>query len=447
MRLFISTVISFFITINIFSQPKTVIFSHVDVIDGTGHPAKRNMDIAFQNGKIVSIKKNTKKDTGDTNALDMTGKIIMPVMTNAHAHIGLIKGTTNSGKNFTRENIIKELERYEAYGVGTILSMGSDLELIYQLRDSSRAGKIPGASIYTAGYGFRSPTRTGQPESDTEKFFRPTTPEQAADAVRQLVPRKPDVIKMWVDDFGGTTEKMKPEIYRAIIAEAHKNGIRVAAHVYYLEDAHRLLDAGVDIFAHSIRDQEIDDALIAKMKTKGTIYIPTLTRDGYEIFYAKLPPWINDPFFKASLEPGVYEMITQEDYRNRIANSAQFQKNTDAYNTALRNLKKVHDAGIVVALGTDSGAFPVRAEGFSEHLELKLMVDAGLTPIQVLTIATKNAATALKIQQDQGTLEPGKKADFIVLTADPSQDIQATHNIHSVWKNGILVNHGPVTLK
>jgi imidazolonepropionase-like amidohydrolase len=179
------------------------------------------------------------------------------------------------------------------------------------------------------------------------------------------------------------------------------------------------------------------------MKAKGTIYIPTLTRDAYEFFYGRPQPWLDDPFFKASLEPGVYEMITGQEYKNRIVNSPRYQNNKDAYNMALKNLKKLHDAGVMVVMGTDSGAQPVRAEGFSEHLELQLMVSAGLTPLQAITVATRNASNALRLK-DQGVLSAGMRADFIVLNSNPENDIKATQTIESVWKNGVEVNRGPL---
>ncbi len=135
-------------------------------------------------------------------------------------------------------------------------------------------------------------------------------------------------------------------------------------------------------------------------------------------------------------------MITSEAYKSRIVNSARYEKNKDAYNMALINLKKLHKGGVLVVLGTDSGALPVRAQGFSEHLELQLMVDAGLTPMEVITIATHNSSQALKLLQ-QGTLVPGMRADFMVLDANPESDIKGTRAIQSIWKNGIEVGKGP----
>jgi imidazolonepropionase-like amidohydrolase len=297
MRAYIVSIILLLSTLACRSQSgEPVLLTNVTVIDGTGKAAQKNVSVLVRDGKIASLSKD--KSSKDARVIDMTGKTIMPLLINVHAHLGMSVGYNHS-------QVLKELLRYESYGVGTIVSMGSDQELIFSLRDSSRADKIPGAYVYTAGYGFRPPLGNRPQEKGFEKLYRPASPEEATANVRELAKLKPDVIKMWVDDMGGTVEKIKPEVYKAIIDEAHKNGIRVAAHLYYLADAHRLLDYGVDIFAHSIRDKEVDDALIAKMKSKGTIYTPTLTRDGYEFFYGTAQPWMNNPFFKASIEPGV----------------------------------------------------------------------------------------------------------------------------------------------
>ena len=417
---------------------ETLLIKGVTLIDGTGKPAQKNVNVEIKNNKISAI--SSKPPLKGARVIDLSGKTIMPLITNVHGHLGMATG------NYTPAQIVKELERYQLYGVGTVVSMGTDKESIFAVRDSSRSGRLPGADVYTAGYGFRPPLGNKPQETGMEKIFRPATAEQAIQNVQELARLKVDMVKVWVDDMGGTTEKIKPEVYRAIIAEAHKNGLPVAAHLYYAEDAHQLIDAGVDIFAHSIRDLEVDDALISKMKTKGIVYIPTLTRDGYEFFYGDQPAWLLDPFFKASLEPGVFETITSEEYRKKEANNPGRQKNMTAYSIALRNLKKIHAAGILVAFGTDSGAQTRRAQGFSEHLELQLMVDAGLTPSEVIAIATRNSCQVLKVK-DQGTLQPGMNADFMVLNQNPLDDIKATRTIHSVWKKGAMVNNGPELVK
>ncbi len=420
------------------AQPSPVIcLKNVRVLDGSGSIPQENMNVVIEGEKIRSVGRES--EPPGATVIDLSGKTIMPLITNVHGHLGMSKGTTVGSQNFTREQIIKELNRYESYGVGTVVSMGTDKELIFSIRDASRSGSIGGATVYTAGFGFRPPLGSRPQETGMEKLYRPSTAEEAVENVKSLAAFKPDVVKMWID-----AEKIKPEVYRAIISESHKHGIRVAAHLYYLDDAHSLIDAGVDFFAHSVRDKEVDDLLIRKMKEKGVIYIPTLTRDAYEFFYGTPQPWINDPFFKASLEPGVYELVTSEAHKKNVVNGPRYQSNQDAYNMALKNLKKLFDAGVLVALGTDSGAFPPRAQGFSEHLEMQLMVSAGLTPMQAITVATRNAAQAMKLS-DQGTLSPGMRADFIVLNSNPAEDIRATQSIHAIWKKGKKVSDGPLS--
>ena len=236
---------------------------------------------------------------------------------------------------------------------------------------------------------------------------------------------------------------MKPEIYTAIIQEAHRQGLRVASHVFYLEDAKKLVPLGLDIVAHSIRDAEVNDAFLAEMKKRKVAYIPTLSLDEFAFAYQNDPEWLNSPFFQAALEPGVLQMVSSAEYKEKVRKNPNTAKEVSALQVALKNVKKIHDAGIMVALGTDSGAQPIRVQGFSEHNELELLVKAGLTPLQAITVGTKNAATLLKINNQYGTLEPGKKANFIVLEKNPAENILNTRTIVAVWKNGQKVSDGP----
>ena len=281
-------------------------------------------------------------------------------------------------------------------------------------------------------------------EMGLDLVYRPSDPSQIPAEMDSLASLHPFVVKMWVDDFGGKYKKMSPEIYKKIIDEAHKRNLKVAAHVYYLSDLKQLIADGLDIVAHSIRDSVIDDATIQLMKQKNVIYIPTLSLDEFAYIYARKPEWINDPFFKASLEPGVYEMITDPAYQEKIKNSPTHEKDVKAFETALKNLKKLYDAGIFIALGTDSGAMALRAQGFSEHLELELMTQAGLTPIEAIKVGTYNAAEVLHIADKEGSIQKGKLANFIVLDADPQKNIKNTRKIDAIWKNGTIVSHGPL---
>ncbi|MCE7065989.1 amidohydrolase family protein [Dyadobacter sp. CY326] len=423
------------------AQTKATILKNATVIDGTGEDPREATDILIMDGRVVAVEKAIKLK--GAQEVDLTGKTVMPSLICAHAHVGTLNGTTSSAENYTRENILRQLVKYQDYGVSAVLAMGTDRPLIFDgLRDSTVAGLLPGARLFSAGYGFNTPDPN--PGSWMNLLLRPETPEEVPAMLDKLVRLKPTVVKIWVDDHGGNAQKMKPEIYQAIISEAHKRNIRVAAHLFYVEDAKLLVDAGLDIIAHSVRDKEVDEALLSKMKEKNVIYIPTLSLDEYQFAYAGQPAWLNDAFFKTSLEPGAFEMITDPAYNEKIKTSPDYERNLAAFKTASVNLKKIFDAGITVALGTDSGAFPIRTQGFTEHLEMELMVEAGLTPLQAIMLSTQNAAKALQIDKDSGTLVRGKRADLIILSANPAEDIKNTRKIEAVWRNGKKVSNGPL---
>jgi imidazolonepropionase-like amidohydrolase len=326
--------------------------------------------------------------------------------------------------------------------------MGTDGPTFAEIREASRTGKLPGADVYSAGNGFGAKDGAPPAAMGFTNILRPGTPEEARKEVAAQAPMKPDFYKLWLDDFYGQYPKLiTPEVYGAIIDEAHKHGLRVAAHLYHLKDARSLVADGVDVLAHSDRDGEVDDALLADMKKHNVAYIPTMSLDDFAFAYADSPAWVNEPFFRAALDPGVFEMITSPDYKAKTRESKAAKMEEEALPIAKRNLKQIYDAGILVTLGTDSGATPIRVQGFAEHVELGLMVQAGLTPLQAISVATKNGALLLRVSDQYGTLEAGKKANFIVLEKDPSKDIKNSQTIRAVWKNGVKVSDGPVRTK
>ena len=265
------------------------------------------------------------------------------------------------------------------------------------------------------------------------------TPDEARKSVDELIRNKPDIVKVRVDDFLGARQKMSPEVYQAVIDEAHKNGYRTAAHVVLLEDAKGLLRAGVDYIAHSVRDREVDDEFIRLMKKRHVFYSPTLTRELAVFTYSETPAFFSDPFFLKEADPA--EMGKMEDPKRQ--ESMRNDKGALWYKEhlpiAMRNLKKISDAGIVIAAGTDSGGGPGRFQGYFEHLELEYETKAGLSPMQALVSATGGAAKALNVSKEVGTLEKGKLADFVVLSANPLDDIKNTRTIESVWIGGVRV--------
>jgi imidazolonepropionase-like amidohydrolase len=411
------------------------------LIDGDGGPRIASATIILHGDRIAGVgATGTIAIPADATVIDCTGKTIMPGLISDHSHLGLVDGVESGPGHYTRENVLRQLRQYEAYGVTTITSLGINSPLFYELREPLHAGKIPGADIFGADRGIGAPN-TAPPVSMTgDGFDRPATPDEARADVRQAAERKPDLIKFWLDDFNGSMPtKMSPEIYAAIIDEAHRQHLRVAGHIYYLKDATDIVKDGVDIVAHGVRNQAVDAEFVQQMKTHGAWYIPTLDLNESFYIYAEQPAWMAEPFFQNSLQPALKAEFDDASWRTKTLAHAKLGIDQNALLFGQRNLKTVFDAGIRIGFGTDSGATPLRIAGFAEHRELQLMVDSGLTPMQVITIATRDAAKLLALD-DRGVLAAGKLADLIVLDGDPSVDIKNADKIESVWHRGQQVS-------
>jgi imidazolonepropionase-like amidohydrolase len=383
------------------------------IIDGTGKPAIENATLLVRDGHIQAVGKHVKIPAG-AQRIDATRKTIIPGLISAHGHL----------------SDPAQFGVYARDGITTVFSLGGDKE--FALREQSRRAD-PGTAprVYVAGLIQDSTVIPGA--------VAVTTPEAARKSVDELIRNKPDIVKVRVDDFLGARKKMTPDVYGAVIDEAHKNGYRTAAHVVLLEDAKGVLRAGVDYIAHSVRDTEVDDEFIALMKQRHVVYSPTLTRELAVFTYSETPAFFDDPFFLR--EADAAEMKKMEDPKRqesmRTDRGALWYK--EHLPIAMRNLKKLSDAGITIAAGTDSGGGPGRFQGYFEHLELEYETKAGLSPMQALVSATSGAAKAVNISKEVGTLEKGKLADFVVLTANPLDDIKNTRTIESVWIGGARV--------
>jgi imidazolonepropionase-like amidohydrolase len=421
------------------AQAKTqqIVLKGARLIDGTGRPVIENSVLVIEGDHVVAAgKSGAVSIPKDALVQDVSGKTIMPALINLHGHLGLSSnGADSIPGHYTQENVVKQLNKYLAYGVGTVASFGQDEDPIYSVRDAQHAGTAGGARVYTAGHGFLEYTGKAYPN---DSRYRPQTADEARADVRELAAHHPDYIKMWVDDGLGRGTKMQPAVYQAIIDEGHKQHIRVFAHEFYLGDAKSLLAAGLDGFAHSIRDQPVDDDLIKTMKAKGTFLIPTLVRDEVLFAYADSLPWLNDPFFLAGLEPGALAIIRSPENIEKGSKDPDIAKYRAGLQMAKKNLKTLSDAGVKVAFGTDSG-IPTRFPGYFEHRELQLMVEAGLTPMQAIVAATGTNAEILGGAKQFGTLQAGRRADFMVLDGNPLDDIHNTEKLSAVWQAGKTV--------
>jgi imidazolonepropionase-like amidohydrolase len=269
-----------------------------------------------------------------------------------------------------------------------------------------------------------------------------TTAAEARAQVAALAPYVPDFVKVRVDDNLGTTPKMPPEAYRTVITEAHRLGLRVAAHIFYIEDARALLAAGVDFIAHSVRDHEVTPAFIQSLKEREVCVCPTLVRELQAFAYGSEPAFFSDPFFLREADPQVLRALRDPARQESIAKSTAAARYAEALGMASHNLKALVDAGVPIAFGTDSGP-PARFQGYFEHLELGLMVKAGLTPLQALLAATSGAAKCLGLSGQVGSLVRGAWADFVVLRADPLLDIHNSEALEDVYIAGNRVPPRP----
>ena len=418
-----------------------LVIKGVTLIDGSGGPPLFNTTVVVIGERIALIGEGgTLQVSPGARMVDGTGKTLIPGIINLHGHVGLTKGLAQAQKYYTRANVIENLRTYAKYGVTTTTSMGTDLDLVVGVRDDINQGKLSGlARIITALQGFT--TQDGYPthvpgvrglanEVSTANQAR-THVDRMADAGAQLV-------KMWVDSHHGNFKKLDSSLCEAIIDQAHRRGLLAAAHLYELSDAKRLAEVGLDLIVHSVRDTEVDRGLIRRLLAKGITYAPTLTREQSTYVYADSPAWLEDPFFASGIPSSVIEGLrtTQRDNQSKDPEQGINREN---FRMAMRNLKALSDAGVKIGFGTDTGP-PARFPGYFEHWEAELMVEAGLTPMQVIVSFSKNASEALGIDRDYGTLAEGKVADMILLNSNPLGNIRNLRDIHAVYVGGHAVD-------
>ena len=390
------------------------------VIDGTGEAAIEQGTIVIANGRITAVGPSASVTVpAGATRIDMTGKTIIPGLINGHGHVTIDDYT----KLPPRPHMLQILQAYAEYGVTTTTSLGSttlaDEAEQLKIRDEQRKGTPDRARLFSAGM-----NAIGK------------SPDEARRSVARLADVKVDLIKYHIN---GNPNDMTPDIYGALVDEAKKRGFMTTVHIFNLRDAKGAIEKGTNALVHSVRDQDVDQALIDMMKRNNVSYVPTLTRDLSVFIYETEPAFWQEPFF----QKGLYVYKTEVDVlkdpalQEMTRNSPAVQRIKVALQQANRNLKKLSDAGITIGMGTDTaspndlGRWP----GYFEHTEMEMMVQAGMTPMQVVVAATGANARIFKLD-NVGTLVPGKEADLVVLNANPLTDIRNTRQIDSVWIAG-----------
>lgn len=378
--------------------PQATLFRGARIITGDARPPIENGAFLVTNGRITRVDTAVRLTpaSGQT-IIDLRGKTIMPAIVDGHSHLGYtnVAAGTTEASNYTRDNLLDHLRRYAYYGVAATLSMGLDRgELPYQLRSETTADA---ARFLTAGRGIAMPNAGPRAAYWRDAAYGVTTEAEARAAVRELAARKIDFVKIWVDDRDKTVTPLPPSLYGPIIDEAHAHSLRVIAHMFYLADAKALLRADIDGFAHGIRDKDLDDEILALFRQRPQVFVM---------------PNLPDTPAGATARPLLWAVQA-------------------------RNLPKLAAASVIIGFGTDAGVGA--PYGLGAHEELADMVAAGLTPMQAIVAATSTTAGILRLH-DLGAIAEGKSADFIVLDANPLEDIGNTRRIAQVYLRGTRVN-------
>jgi imidazolonepropionase-like amidohydrolase len=392
------------------AQSSAVAYTGATVWDGTGAPATANATIVVDGGRIMAVGAGAPVPAG-ARTVSLAGKYVIPGLIETHGHV--TGAWAPEDVRDPVERVRGDLLLYARYGVTTVNSLGDDTPTLAARNAASPADAR--ARLLASG---------------------PVVTASNASGARAAAVANADAgvnwLKLRVDDNLGSSQKMPWEAVEAVMQVGRERGIPVATHMFYLEDAKRLLELGTSMIAHSVRDQDVDAALVGMLAQRRVCYVPTLVREVSTFVYADRPAWFDDPFFLAHAHRG--EMAATEDagFRGRQRNAAA--PYGAALEQAQHNLRLLADAGVRVAFGTDAGP-TARFPGYFEHLELGLMVDAGLTPEQALRSATGVAADCLGLT-DVGTLQAGKWADFLVLGENPLEDVSATHTLERVFIAG-----------
>ena len=421
-----------------------VVFEGARLIVGDERPPIENAAFVIENGAFTQVGPAADVRAPEGAArVSLAGKTVMPAIVNAHGHIGYRRGASFLVENYTRENLIDHLQRLAYHGVAAFMSMGTERDLGYALRDELRASPQPDLALFlTAGRGLAMPAGGPAPPLRDAPYGVSTEAEARA-AVRELAAKKIDgYVKIWVDDREGAVKKLTPELYTAAIEEAHALGLKTISHTQDREDVKAVLRAGIDGFAHPSwrKGQEVDDELVALFKERPHVFVLlTLWGTRNQIFGPR-PAWIDDPLLR--------ETFTEEDIRllenPKVPPDAAARWKAGVVPQGIARLKA---AGVRFGLGDDTGATNgAQYFGYGSHLEMASMVEAGLTPAEVITIVTRNSAEILGLDR-LGTVATGKSADFIVLDANPLENIHNTRRISAVYLRGQEVDRAALRAK
>ena len=418
---------------------RVTVFDGARILDGNGGAPIENGRMVIADGRITAIgpQSSVAAPEGATR-VDVAGKTIMPAMINVHAHMGYEGYTTWSARNHTAANLLDHVQREAFYGVAAATSVGSSpTDVSLQFQRDQQAGKFPPAARYLFMPGMAPPN--GGPDhilreatNELRVVNEVTTPEEARIAIQKMADQNIRHVKMWVDDRGGTYPKLSPEVYNAIVQEAHARKITVHAHAIQLADQKAVVRAGADVLVHMVQREPIDQEFQGLLQQKKPYWATVISLgDPVEVCNA-------DPFFEEAMPFAVVAKIRANKERVGLtAHCAPPSPNAAARERTLaQNFPMMIAAGVKLVLATDTGIHPGHTFGSGEHVELARWVQLGLPPAQAIVAATRTPAELMGLS-DLGTLAAGKRASFIVLNANPLVNIRNTRTIADVYLDGV----------
>ena len=421
--------------------PRIVVYEGARVIVGDGRTVFERGAVLVEGGRISAVGRQGEVRTpAGATRVDLTGKTVMPAMINVHVHIGYEGYTSWGAENYTPANVLDHLQREAFYGVAATQSVGSSpTEPSIQFQRDQQAGKFPAASLFFFMPGMAPPD--GGPDAvllrgtkALKAVHEVSTPAEARAAVQSMASRNLKSLKIWVDDRRGTYPKMTPEVYTAIIDEAHKHGMMVHAHATTLADQKAVVRAGIDVLVHTVGGEKLDDEYLALLKEKKPYWTTVIgLGDRTEV--------CDDTFAAQTLPAALVATIRATTEARPLAPSCG-PRSPNAANreaTLANNFSKMIAAGARLVLGTDSGISSGYTFGSAEHHEIARWVEFGLSPSDAIVASTQRPAEVLGLK-DMGTLEANKRADFLVLDADPLENIRNTRQISAVYLSGAKVD-------
>lgn len=435
------------------AHAQTSIYEGARLVVGDGSPPIEDGAFVVQNGHFtaIGVKGSVSAPTGAAH-IDLTGKTVMPTMNNVHVHIGYEGYVSWGVDNHTPANVLDHLEREAYYGIGTTMTMGDQPdEFALKFQHDQMAGKFPPAARFFFAAGIAPPG--GGPDGLLIQGTTPlhavhevSTPDQAVAAVRAIAAKKIMQVKFWVDNRDnsrGGMKKMPPEVYTALINEAHKHGMTVHAHATALDDQKGVVKAGVDVLVHTIANQRLDDEFLAILREKKPYWAPVMgLGDTAELCAG------NNTFIEQVLPDSVVADVRAGRTWLRSAPcsagiSPQFAQREE---NLKYNFGRYIASGARLVLSTDSGLTAKHSFGFGDHHEIAMYARYGLSPAEIIVAVTSRPTEVLRIK-DTGTLAKGKRADFLVLNANPLENIRNLREIDNVYLAGAKLDRDALQTK